>query len=346
MKPRAARRGNAAPFKLLWALSVFVLWAGMASPAFAAKPARAGKPVKERLVLMPLRVGEENRNMQGAMETALVQGLQEKYEVFAGEDVAQKSRAIFQRESRAAKKDCDETRCMEDIAIAFQSELIATANVARVEGGYLLALSIRNVMDNKAVFSNSLPCKSCDAFQVVEKLKELSGAPVSGSPQNPSYPVDTAGSDTVSPEQQAWQEAESAGDEAGYQSYLDGYPHGSHADLARERLHKKSTAAPVSEDEQRLWQVAQDRHSISAVQAYLDKYPNGRYVEAANKRIKSLRDEEAANKQQAAGVPSAADRLKEAETADKAKETSRIKVLPQYLEKVIPELVKRKKDAD
>lgn len=130
---------------------------------------------KERVVLMPLRVSEEDIGLQGAMETALVQGLQEKYEVFSGEQVAQKAREIFLKESRTtAKKDCDETRCMQDIAEAFQAELISTANVTKRQDGYFLALSIQNIFDNKVVYSNSIPCKNCDAYQVVAKLKELS----------------------------------------------------------------------------------------------------------------------------------------------------------------------------
>jgi len=139
-------------------------------------PAQAVKVAKERLVLMPLRVGEEDQILQGAMETALVQGLQEKYEVFSGEQVAQKAKEIFRKESKStAKKDCDETRCMQDIAEAFQAELISTANVTKRADGYFLALSIQNIFDNKVVYSNSVPCKNCDAYQVIDKLKELSG---------------------------------------------------------------------------------------------------------------------------------------------------------------------------
>src|ERR1035437_7095462 len=83
---------------------------------------------KERLVLMPLRVPEENKNLLGAMETALVEGLQQKYDVFSGEQVSQKARQIFLKESRnTAHAECDATRCMQDIAEAFQAELIATA---------------------------------------------------------------------------------------------------------------------------------------------------------------------------------------------------------------------------
>lgn len=124
---------------------------------------------------MPLRMEEEDAKLQGAMETALIQGLQQKYVVFSGEQVAQKARTIFMKESRTAKHDCDETRCLEDIAIAFQAELIAIGNITKQKDGYFLALSIRNIFDNKVVYSNSVPCQNCNAYQVVDKLKELSG---------------------------------------------------------------------------------------------------------------------------------------------------------------------------
>jgi formylglycine-generating enzyme required for sulfatase activity len=80
------------------------------------------------------------------------------------------------KESRnALHTECDETRCMQNIAGAFQSELIATANVTKQGGTYFLALSIQNIFDNKVVYSESLPCEGCNPAQVVEKLKELSG---------------------------------------------------------------------------------------------------------------------------------------------------------------------------
>ena len=44
---------------------------------------------KERLVLMPLRLGEDDQKFQGVIETALVEGLQKKYVVFSGEQVVE-----------------------------------------------------------------------------------------------------------------------------------------------------------------------------------------------------------------------------------------------------------------
>jgi len=146
---------------------------------FQSQAATKGKlsAEKERLVLMPLHVPEEDTDLAGAMDAALVKGLQQKYDVFSGEQVAQKARAIYFKinKATAVNAHCDETRCMQDIAEAFQAELIATANVSKKEGSYFLSLSIQNIFDNKVVQSESLTCEKCTAVQVVEKLKELSG---------------------------------------------------------------------------------------------------------------------------------------------------------------------------
>jgi hypothetical protein len=132
---------------------------------------------KERIVLMPLHVPEEDSDLAGAMETALVKGLQQKYDVFSGEQVAQKARAIYLKinKATAVNTQCDETRCMQYLAEAFQAELIATANVIKKDGSYFLSLSIQNIFDNLVVQSESLPCERCTSIQVVEKLKVLSG---------------------------------------------------------------------------------------------------------------------------------------------------------------------------
>ena len=65
------------------------------------KVAKSILTTKERLVLMPLRVGEADKSRQAAMETAIVEGLQQKYEVFSGERVTQKAHEIFLKESRS-----------------------------------------------------------------------------------------------------------------------------------------------------------------------------------------------------------------------------------------------------
>lgn len=253
---------------------------------------KAIQPEKERLVLMPLRVGADIQPMLGAMETALAQGLQQQYTVFAGEDVAKKTRDIFKKES--AKKNCDETRCMEDIAIAFQSELIATANVTKIDGGYLLALSIRNVMDNKSVYNNSLPCKGCDAFQVVDRLKELSGATAAVATIMHTVEMPTRKVNQDDPETVLWNEVQATNIIDDYQAYLTQYPKGKFSSLAKSNTKKlqEEAANEISRNEEPVWQSAEQTASEFDYQNYLKLYPKGRYTGLAKMRINKLQYEQ------------------------------------------------------
>jgi len=289
--------------------------------AHAAKPVKAAKPdkaIKERVVLMPLRVPDEDKSLMGSMETALVEGLQQKYEVFSGEQVATKAKAIFLKESRnTAKKECDETRCMQDIAIAFQAEHIATANVTKRADGYFLALSIQNIFDNKVIYSKSTPCKNCDAYQVVDKLKELSGAtalaptiaipdippPIKASdtparaialPEVPAAPR-VAGKENDA-ETQVWAEVVAGNKIEDYKLYLDSYPQGKYAKLATDQTRKleayarANALAEAIQAEAKLWAEVVAGNKIEDYQRYLASYPQGKYAKQATEQTRKLED--------------------------------------------------------
>lgn len=266
------------------------------SPAHAAKRVRAAEVGKERLVLMPLRLNETEKHMQGAIETALVQGLQQKYEVFAGESVEKKVVEVFRKES--LKKDCDETRCLQDISIAFNAELIATASVTKIEGGYLLALSIRNVATNKAEYSNSVACESCNVFQVVNKLKELGGggAPAMGAASDLSAPSTNLTSNTSDPEVVLWNEAQKGGSADDYQVYLDSYPKGKFVAFAKARIKKlKDDAAAAAEQQQQLaWDIALQENTEAGYERYLKNFPKGRFAGFAKVRLDKIKSDVAA----------------------------------------------------
>jgi len=254
---------------------------------------------KERLVLMPLRVPEEDKNLTGAMETALVEGLQQKYDVFSGEQVSQKARQIFLKESRnTAHAECDETRCMQNIAEAFQAELIATANVTKQGGIYFLALSIQNIFDNKVVYSKSSPCKNCDEAQVVDKLKELSGAiaPVASAPaiEEPQVKVNSNDPDSV-----LWAEAQKGNTVEDYQVYLDTYPKGKSVPFAKARIKKLNDAAQsaAEQQEQQAWDAAQKDSSEESYGLYLKGYPTGHFAGLAKVRLDKLKNDVAAKEE-------------------------------------------------
>ncbi|HEU0188443.1 MAG TPA: formylglycine-generating enzyme family protein [Gallionella sp.] len=261
--------------------------------AHAAKAGKAGKaaqPAKERLVLMPLRVADDDKKLQGAMETALVEGLQQKYVVFSGEQVAQKAREIFMKESRnTAKRDCDETRCMQNIAESFQAELIATANVTKQDGGYFLALSIQNIFDNKVEYSKTLTCKNCDTFQVVDKLKELSGA-LAAPPAADNTPTSGAAAD---PETTLWYEVKTTNTIDEYQTYLTQYPKGKYVDIAKSSIKKMQDEAANegARKEQQAWQGAEQTGSETGYQGYLNDYPHGKYAWLAQVKIRKLKND-------------------------------------------------------
>lgn len=260
--------------------------------ATKSKPKAKQQTQKERLVLMPLRLGEEDQKLQGAMETALVEGLQQKYEVLSGEQVAKKAREIFQKESRStAHKECDETRCLQGITEAFQSELLAIASVTKQDGGYFLALSIRNLYDNVDVYSKSLPCRGCDSFQAVEKIKELIGSPVidvtpSVEPLQPK--VNQRDLDTV-----LWVEAQKGNAADDYQVYIDAFPKGKYLPFAKARIKKLKDEAQALAEQQELqsWDTAQQGSSEDSYALYLKGYPDGRFAGLAKMRLDKLKSD-------------------------------------------------------
>ena len=266
---------------------------------YAARMINSPVDQKNRLVLMPLRVSAEDRNLHGAMETALMEGLQNKYEVFAGERVQQKTKEIFNKESRTAKKECDETRCMQDIAIAFQAELIAVANVTKQDGGYFLAITIQNIFDNKVVYSKSLPCEKCNAFKVVDKLKELVGAvaqaPVSSIPAAEEKPIKATSPD---PESIIWIEVQKGSTEEDYQIYLDAYPKGKYALFAKAKINKmKDTQQSAFEQQEQAWNSAKQKNSADSMSSYLQGYPNGRYASLAKVSLSKFKSDVAAKEE-------------------------------------------------
>jgi formylglycine-generating enzyme required for sulfatase activity len=261
-----------------------------------AKPVKTGKvqqAQKERLVLMPLRLDEADQNLQGAMETALVKGLQQKYEVFSGEQVAKKAREIFMKESRnSSHKECDETRCLQGIAEAFQAELLATANITKQDGGYFIALSIQNLFDNKVVQSESVACEGCNAFKVIDKLKELVGTPVAvQTAEEPQIKVNLN-----DPEGALWAEVEKGNTVDDYSAYLEQYRKGKYVVLAKVRIKKlqEQAAAELIQQDQSAWEAANSAATEAGYQDYLKLYPQGRYAGLVQARIKKIQSEQLA----------------------------------------------------
>lgn len=94
---------------------------------------------------------------------------------------------------------------------------------------------------------------------------------------------DAAAQLAVQEEQAAWDAANSAASEAGYEEYLRRYPSGMFAALVPARLVKIKKEGNLQEEE-RNWKLALNAGTSAAFRFYIDKYPNGRHAnEAAQK---------------------------------------------------------------
>jgi class 3 adenylate cyclase len=103
--------------------------------------------------------------------------------------------------------------------------------------------------------------------------------------------VAAAGSEAI--ELAFWQSVQASDDPQEYQVYLERYPNGTFADLARARLAKPEAAASVSpadrEVDMTFWESIKDSDNPAMFDAYLDKFPQGEFRILAELRLSELR---------------------------------------------------------
>jgi formylglycine-generating enzyme required for sulfatase activity len=147
-------------FLMILLLLLFVTFS-----AYAAKP---------NLVLLPIDVTEQDSELEAEYGAALQEGLQNRYTVFYGASVEK------ELEKEYSKVDCDAETCNQNIAIAFNGELIADGAVKRIGGGYLLKLVVTNVLTNQVVETRTQPCEGCNQFAVMRNLTLMGAGEKSG----------------------------------------------------------------------------------------------------------------------------------------------------------------------
>ena len=88
-----------------------------------------------------------------------------------------------------------------------------------------------------------------------------------------------------------WKSVETGRAREKYKAYLERYPDGSFAVLARARLDSAPQAASNAPDhsvELAFWAAVTDSHEPEMFQAYLDKYPDGEFSSIAEIRLRTL----------------------------------------------------------
>jgi|SRR5688572_13959963 len=86
-----------------------------------------------------------------------------------------------------------------------------------------------------------------------------------------------------------WQSVQASDDDDEYRIYLERYPNGTFAELARSRLN----GASAVEDpgiELAFWETVRDSRDPAMIRAYLDKYPQGEFAKLANILLAHLKE--------------------------------------------------------
>ncbi len=283
-------------------LTIFIFLSLLISSASLSAKPLAPTPRKPKLVLMPIIVSSEDMRLRGQMETALVEGLQEKYVVFSGDNVLQKQRETFAKESKEAKGDCDQTKCMQDIAEGFGSELVAVAHVTKQDGGYFLSINIQNIFDEKVVYTKSRAYANQTAFEVIDLLRELIGEKKRNETTTfaqvvvtPNIQETISKSNTSDVESTLWTEVQSSNTVEDYTIYLDTYPKGKYITLAKARIKKLKDDAIAKANEQaqvqeqQLWDTAQNTNTEKSYNQYLTRYPNGKFTALAKVKLNKFK---------------------------------------------------------
>jgi len=137
-----------------------------------------------------------------------------------------------------------------------------------------------------------LACQYCNAYQVVEKLKELSGVATQAAQQASTAPVYQPIEQLESPiigdpndsENSLWSGVRSTNSIEDYDTYLAQYPNGRYVALAHSLIKKLQDAAA-----DQAWQTANKAGSESDYRNYLDQYPQSKYTELAKTKFNKLK---------------------------------------------------------
>lgn len=130
-------------------------------------PVQPKANAKEVLVLLPINVEASLKNEAALFGTALQQGLSQYYEVFFGPAVEEKLKVEY------AKEGCTAQSCAQNLAIAFNGELIGDTSIQKLENSYVVQLQINNIVTGQIALSLIEICDNCSKLSLIQFVKNI-----------------------------------------------------------------------------------------------------------------------------------------------------------------------------
>ena len=122
---------------------------------------------KEVLVLLPIQVDNSLEAEASLFGTALQQGLGRGFEVFFGPAVEEKLEVEY------AKEGCTAESCAQNLAIAFNGELIGDTSIQKLEDSFVVQVQINNIVTGQIADSMIEICSGCSKLQLIQFVRAV-----------------------------------------------------------------------------------------------------------------------------------------------------------------------------
>ncbi|MBI3794371.1 MAG: formylglycine-generating enzyme family protein [Nitrospinae bacterium] len=184
-------------------------------------------------------------------------------------------------------------------------------HVTKIEGDFTASIKIIDVVANEVVMSKSDICRKCAIVDVVEKLRSLASGekaekspePVVKAPAEKEQPGKAAGGNEM--ELNFWNSVKDSDNPEDFKAYLESYPKGSFAPLAKSRIAalkksagqtsklppppRETAGGDSSNKEVAVWNSVKESTNPEDIEVYLQAYPKGVFASIANKRLIAMK---------------------------------------------------------
>lgn len=119
------------------------------------------------IILLPPQVESLDESENFLIESALVEGFSANVAVHSGQEVKETIQESF------TEIECSVEKCINNLAIKYNSEFIADFSAVKDGDVYLISLKLDNIITSSNVLTRVVSCEQCSTLELVKKAKSL-----------------------------------------------------------------------------------------------------------------------------------------------------------------------------